>query len=193
MGEEKKEEKGMVRLSEKESKKLLDLSSISLNVPGYNDLFSSFDPRPYSQRALSQDLLNELKRSIKELPSGQLQVTFILPREGREWEDEIIIKRRLRDHFKRHYLLSLEEIKKLKFRGYGMALLGVLFIFLSSLLYSIEDSHFILKFLQILLEPAGWFTAWTGLEDVYYTGRQLKEDVDFYEKLSNAVVEFISY
>ncbi|MEK6927178.1 MAG: hypothetical protein AABX11_01995 [Nanoarchaeota archaeon] len=193
MGDEKKGEKEAEVISDKVSKKLLDMSSVSLNLASYGDIFSSFDPRTYIQRTFSQDLLNEMKRATKELPSGELQITFIMPRARRNWEDEIVIKRRLREHFKRHYILSVHEMKKLKLRGYGMALLGVGFIFTSSLLYSIENAAFWIKFLQILLEPAGWFTAWTALEGVFYTGRELKEELDFHEKMSNANIEFLSY
>ncbi|MEK6856016.1 MAG: hypothetical protein AABX66_02550 [Nanoarchaeota archaeon] len=187
MGEREGSERrveGRINLSER--------ADIGLNIETYNDIFSSFDPRPYSQKALSQDLLNELKRATRETTPGGIELTFIMPRDKRNWEHEVVIKRRLREHFKKHYIQLVSDSKRLKFRGYGMALLGVLMIFVSSLLYSIEDSNFLIRFLVILLEPAGWFTAWTGLEDIYYTGRELKKELDFYEKMSNAEVAFVS-
>jgi len=38
---------------EMHKKKLLQLSEISLIIDTYDDIFSDFDPRPYSQRALA--------------------------------------------------------------------------------------------------------------------------------------------
>lgn len=175
-----------------EKQKLLDLSSVSLTISNYNDLFSSFDPRAYSQRGLSQDMLSELQRATRETIAGKIELTFIMPRDKRNWEHEVIIKRRLKEHFKKHYMQKISEAKRLKMHGIGMAISGVILIFLASLLYSIENSGLFIKFLEILLEPAGWFTAWTGLEDIYYTGRELKKEMNFYEKLSNSQVQFLS-
>lgn len=175
-----------------DKQKLLDLSSVSLTLSSYTDIFSSFDPRHYSQRALSQDMLAELKRASRETTSGQIVLSFILPRDKRNWEHEVVIKRRLREHFKKHYIQYVSDVRKLKMKGFGMAFLGVLMIFVSSLLRSIQSPNIPMRFLMTLLEPAGWFTAWTGLEDVYYTGRELKVELDFYEKMSNAGIQFVS-
>ena len=41
-------------------------SEIPLWLDNYNDLFSDFDPRHYSNRALSQDFLEELKRASRD-------------------------------------------------------------------------------------------------------------------------------
>lgn len=178
---------------ESQKEKLLEMSEISLILDTYNDIFSSFDPRPYSQRALSIDFLNEAKRATKELPSGAIELKLLMPYQLRNLQKEISIKKRLREHFVRHQHLSHIESRRLRLRGIGMALLGVSFISASTFLYSIEVSNYFIKFLQILLEPAGWFTAWTGLEDIYYTGRELSKEIAFYEKMSKANIEFLSH
>ena len=48
-------------MSDEEKQKILEMSEISLILDTYDDMFSSFDPRPYSQRALSEDFLSEAK------------------------------------------------------------------------------------------------------------------------------------
>ena len=45
--------------TKEETEKLLQQSEISLLLDSYDDIFSDFDPRPYNQRALSQDFLAE--------------------------------------------------------------------------------------------------------------------------------------
>ena len=61
------------RMAEKEGinpkheiKELLEKTQISLWLDDYADIFSDFDPRPFSQRALSDDFLNEAKKVVRE-------------------------------------------------------------------------------------------------------------------------------
>ena len=53
--------------------------NISLILDDYNDLFSDFDPRHYSERALSDDFLAESKRASRDKPAGSLEVKFLVP------------------------------------------------------------------------------------------------------------------
>lgn len=172
---------------------LLKMSELSLWIDTYDDIFSDFDPRPYSERALSDDFLIEAKKAVKDLPSGQIELKFLAPAHIRNPALEVMIKRRLKDHFKRHYMLMIDESRSLRKRGIMMALAGVIMIMLATYLSSLDSSNLIIEFLMILLEPAGWFTAWTGLEDIYYGGRELKKELNFYEKMSNAEILFNSY
>ena len=49
---------------------LLKKSEISLSLDNYDDIFSDFDPRPFSQRALSDDFLIEAKKASRDKVSG---------------------------------------------------------------------------------------------------------------------------
>lgn len=186
------EKKEALRKPEDEKKKILDLSEVSLTLDTYDDIFSDFDPRVYSQRALSYDLLGELKRATRER-EGKMQLKFIIPREIRNWENEDLIKNRLRSHFKRHYLILLDETNKIKRKGITMAVLGAAMISAAAYISFLKLTSFMWHLLIIILEPAGWFTAWTGLDEIYYTAKQKKEELDFYEKMSNSDIEFVSY
>ncbi len=172
---------------------LLQLSEISLQIDTYDDIFSDFDPRPYSQRALSDDFLIEAKKASRDKPSGTIELTFLMPRERRDGTEEVLIKRRLREHFKKHYLQLIDEMHTIRKRGMIMACLGILFITLASYIASIANGSFFMHFLVVVLEPAGWFTAWTGLDEIYYTAKQKQPDLEFYEKMSNAEIAFSSY
>ncbi|PIU76093.1 hypothetical protein COS75_00785, partial [Candidatus Pacearchaeota archaeon CG06_land_8_20_14_3_00_35_12] len=83
-----------------EKQKLLQMSEISLWLDHYDDIFSDFDPRPFSQRALSDDFLLEAKRASKEKISGAIEMQFLIPHDKRNKELENTIKKRLHDHFK---------------------------------------------------------------------------------------------
>jgi hypothetical protein len=172
---------------------LLKMSEISLILDTYDDIFSDFDPRPFHTRALSDDFLQEIRRATRDRPVGTFELKFMMPHHSRNLVSENLIKRRLKEHFKRHYSLLLEENKKIKFKGIGMAFLGVCLLMLSAWLYSIASGNLFIHFLIFLFEPAGWFTAWTGLDQLFYDGRQQGKEVDFYRKMSEADINFLPY
>ena len=90
-------------------------------------------------------------------------------------------------------MLMIDEVKGLKKKGTGMAFVGVILIMIATYLYSLSSSNYLILFFETLLEPAGWFTAWTGMEDIYYGGRELNKELKFYERISNAEIAFNSY
>lgn len=179
---------------EEVKKILLQMSEISLWIDTYDDIFSDFDPRPYSERALSDDFLIEAKKAVKDKSSGQIELKFLAPAHIRNPALEVMIKRRLKDHFKRHYMLMIDEARGLRKRGILMAIGGVLMIMLATYLSSLDSPSLIIEFFVILLEPAGWFTAWVGLEDSFFgSGKELNKELKFYERMSNAEIVFTSY
>lgn len=176
-----------------ETKRLLQSSEVSLILDTYDDIFSDFDPRPFVQRALSHDFLEEAKRATRDLPSGGIQLKFLIPYQLRNITTEIMIKKRLKEHFKKHHLQLTLDLKKLRTRGILMALFGVILILIATYLVSLSAQNIILRFFEVVLEPAGWFTSWTGLEDIYWTGRDISKEHQFYNKMSESNIEFISY
>ncbi len=175
-----------------EKQALLQMSEISLILDTYDDIFSDFDPRHYSQRALSDDFLQEIKRASRDKPTGTIEIKFMMPAHLRSREQENIIARRLHEHFHKHYLKEQEEIKRIKREGLLLAGLGVLFLFISAYLYTLSEKLFI-YLLIVIFEPAGWFSVWTGLDQWYYTAKSKKPDAAFYEKMSKADISFVGY
>ncbi len=171
---------------------LLRKSEISILLDVYDDIFSDFDPRPFPQRALSDDFLLEAKKATKDR-EGAFQLRFMIPHKKRRLDHEVLIKKRLRDHFRKHMILLELEVAKTKKQGGIMAFAGAFMLVLATLISIYGGDHIWTHILLVLLEPAGWFTAWTGLDEVYYTARQKKPDLDFYQKMSNVEIIFISY
>lgn len=173
-------------------RELLKMSEISLSLDTYDDIFSDFDPRPYSQRALSDDFLLEIKRASRDKEDGSIELKFLIPAEQRNIQKETLIKKRLRDHFRHHHTDLAHEITKTKRRGVIMALCGVGMILIAAKLSEI-DSNFIANLFRTILEPAGWFTGWVGMQDVYDIGKEISPDHDFYKKMEHAEITFWSY
>jgi hypothetical protein len=45
----------------------------------------------------------------------------------------------------------------------------------------------------VLLEPAGWFAVWFGLDQLFYGTRELAREHAFYRKMARADVVFSAY
>src|SRR3989344_3166220 len=94
-----------------ETEKLLQMPGISIWINNYNDIFSSFDPRPYSQKALSDDFLSEIKKASLDKDKGNVELRFLIKKSERNPMEEYIIKKRLRHHFHKHLAISKHDMK----------------------------------------------------------------------------------
>lgn len=182
-----------VAKKEDEQKKLLKMSEISLWIDHYDDIFSDFDPRPFAVRALSDDFLLEARKATMAKPDGKPELKFLIPMERRDITLENIIKRRLRDHFNRHYLLEKAESRRILTRAGAMIFLGICMMVGAATLSFWKDEIFMWHVFRIILEPGGWFTVWTGFDQIFYEFRQNNPDLEFYGKMINAEIGFSSY
>lgn len=171
----------------------LSMSEISLLLHEYDDIFSDFDPRSYSQKALSEDFLSELKRASIDKADGPLEIRFMMPADRRNLERENIIRKRLRSHFKRHHDIIKKEHKKLRRYGITLAALGVILIIIDSYIYPFKDTDFLSRVAFLALEPTGWFVTWTGLERFFYGPEKMKAEKEFYRKMMTCEIRFFGY
>jgi hypothetical protein len=194
---DKKEEERLEQEEEEESlenQKILKLYNISLKIENYNYIFSDFDPRPFSQRALSVDFLEEADRASREMITGAIELNLMLPRENRNLQKENVIKRRLREHFGKHYIQLKEEKMSIIRLGISFLFIGMLCMFAAAYFHN-NDLHipFLSSFLIILLEPASWFLFWEGLNQIIFDSKKIEPKLKFYEKMRNCIINFYSY
>ena len=187
----------MVEKEEKEMKEvgeLLAKSEVSLVLAKYDDIFSSFDPRPYSQRSLSVDFIAETKRATRETDTGELELRLLLPGSQRKVEKEWMIKKRLREHFRKHAEMHEREKKGVFNQGIFFVLFGVAFMFIAAyMLFKHANVSLYGQFIIVLLEPGGWFLFWEGLDLVIFEAKKVKPDLDFYRKMAKADIVFSHY
>ena len=177
-----------------EKQELLARSEVSLILDKYDDIFSSFDPRPYSQRALSVDFLAEAKRATREITPGMFELRFMLPYSERKLEKENMIKKRLREHFRKHCDILERDRKKVLKQGWFFIFFGVLFMFVAAyVLFMYARRSLMGEFLVVLLEPGGWFLFWEGLDLIVFESKKVNPDLEFYRKMVNAEIIFNHY
>jgi hypothetical protein len=167
--------------------------NISLKLANYNDIFSSFDPRPYSERSLSVDFLGEAKRASIDKPSGEIELRLLLSKNMRNSIKEDIIKKRLRTHFERHAKKIREQHNKIIRNGSIFTICGIVIMLLATfILFQETGKSLLTNFLVILFEPAGWFLFWEGLDMVIFESKKTTPDLEFYEKMAKSDINFFS-
>ena len=177
-----------------EEEKVLEMSEISLWLNNYSDIFSEFDPRPYSERALSDDFLNEIKKASRDKPTGTIKLRFLVPSKGRNSKTESMFKERLHKHFKKHNELLHKEKKKVLRQGWAFVIFGILFMFAAAfILFNYAQKNLIKEFLIVLLQPGGWFMFWEGLNLLIFEAKRINPELEFYDKMIKSEVEFLPY
>ena len=173
---------------------LLKLSEISLILDTYDDLFSDFDPRPFDHRAISDDFLREIKRASKENTIGIIELQFMMPEKLRKPDQELLIKKRLREHFRKHFESVRAEVRGTRRTGFLMVLSGVILSLATAIFVApLESTGILANVAVVLLEPASWFTIWEGALKMFDGWKVLQPDLDFYSKMSKCEVVFASY
>ncbi len=175
----------------KESEKInIHEANISLILNSYNGIFSDFDPRDYSERALSVDFIDECKRAIRE-EKGRAELRLLLPKSKRNLKDELKIKRRIKEHFNYNLKEERSSRNKLRAEGFLWFLLGSLVMVVSTLL--VGKTSFVLRFLEIMSIPAGWFLFWEGLGKILIKSKEEMFNYTFYKKMSEVNIIFADY
>lgn len=169
---------------------------IILRLEHYDDIFSDFDMRPYSKRALSVDFLSEVKRAAIDKDESGVELMLVAPQSERSESHEATIRERLEAHFKRHHALLVAEKRSIIWRGSLMATLGVLAMIGATLLvYNGAEHSLVTSFLLVFLEPAAWFLLWEGMDQIVFESKQINPELGFYRKmsLSHGHIHFKSY
>ena len=103
----------------------LKQGNISLILDGYEDLFSDFDPRPYSKRTLSDDFILECKKAVREnkVELQNYELRLLVPKHKRKTNDETII-RKIKGLFSILGIRKTKELKQLRIDGLKWLVIG---------------------------------------------------------------------
>lgn len=171
---------------------LIENPEISIWIDKYDDVFSDFDSRPYSERVLSDDFLSEIRKMVINQPKANVRFTFRLMDNERDLETENIIISNIRVHFQRIAEGIMEDMVNIRQKGYWMTgggfALSIALVFLSA---SIEDIRYI-NHIPMVLEPIAWFTTWTGLDHIFQLSKKEKPTYDFNKKMVESEIGFLS-
>lgn len=186
------EEESNIEASE-DPKIILREKNISLILDSYDDLFSDFDPRPYSVRGLSDDFLVECRRAVRGIKteSPVLELRLLVPKNKRKPAKETMIKKRLKDYFQNQVKEKQREMTQSRREGGKWLVIGFSLALISSLL--ITQDEFLFSLPLIITEPGGWFSLWTGLDKLFIEPKGKKPELEFNNKMANMSIKFYNY
>ena len=179
--------------TEGNGQKVHKLNNVSIGLDTYDDIFSDFDPRPFTARALSDDFLFEVRKICREKREHVAELWLLMPSRERDQAVEGVIVKRLHAHFKENFQQEKSKVKSIRKKGALVITLGVVMMLIASFISAQESQKFWMSLLFVIFEPAGWFMVWMGLDNIFYSARKRKTEMEFYEKLSRTKALFFSY
>ncbi len=180
-------------LAPAQQQSIVGLRDISIVLDTYDDIFSDFDPRPYSQRALSDDFLKEIRARYRENKAGGVEVHFILPERMRDQKTEAVVRRRLREYFAFEAKSLGETLNGIRRKGIAYTFIGAVFLAAQiglAALFKLSTSQSDL--LSILLVPAGWYGMFAGIEKLIETPFDISSSIKIANKFERAEYTFMS-
>lgn len=178
-------------VSKKIEQRIKDLKEIAIVIDSWDDIFSDFDPRPLSERTVSGDFVEELKKRYRENRAGNFSITIYAPVSLKDEKSEEMVATHLRKHF--HYL-SLQKQKiifRIRRRGAFFVAVGITSLsFLTLATYYKFMSDIAIEISAIILMPLGWFGFWEGLSKLIDTSPASIQDEIFFDKLSKTTFQF---
>lgn len=165
---------------------------LNIWIDSYDDLFSDFDSRHFTERAVSDDFLLQMHKLTEEKEDFIKTLHFQIPAKLRDENSEKIIIARLSADFKSEFIRYSAELNSSRRNGIVMTLIGLVAFATTILIMSLEGNKLWQNFLRVLFEPAGWFLIWSGLDKIFFSGKPIKRKRDFYARLEKSKVEFVS-
>jgi hypothetical protein len=163
---------------------------IPLILDSYDSLFSKFDPRPYSQKALSKDFILECQKASED-KKGDIELKFFVKKDVRNAKEEELISKRIKEHFNKHFLEMKKELFKLRLIGLVWFLVGCFFIVLTTFLDA-QNRAFIIRLLIAIANPAGWFFLWEGMGKIMIHSKDKRKEHLFHKKMNKVKISFSS-
>ena len=164
---------------------------IALAIDTWDDVFSDFDPRPLSERTLSEDFIIELRQRYRETSKGDFIVTICAPLSLEDKKAEKTVAKRLKRHFLHRALIRKKANMRIRVRGIVFVICGICFLsFLTLVAYYKMFSDLAINILGIVVMPLGWFGIWEGFSKIVDIKPSFIHEEMFYEKLAKAQYRF---
>jgi hypothetical protein len=175
----------------KTEQRLLDLKEIAVVIDSWDDIFSDFDPRPLSERTVSGDFVEELKKRYRETRKGDFVIKIFAPTPLKSEESERKVVQRLKRHFRYRHLQKKRSLIRIRIRGAIFVLIGISSLsFLTLATYFQFLSQLAIDIASIILMPLGWFGFWEGLSKLIDTSPAFIQEAFLFEKLAKATYRF---
>lgn len=168
---------------------------MSLILDTYLDIFSSFDPRPYEERALSDDFLDECRKMVLDKWVDLIELRLMIPESSREIHNEDLIKKRLHSYFLVQAHIEQKKRRHDMHRGLIMVAIGVVvWVVVSYVLHIYAFAYMYTTMITVVWEPASWLMIWNWADKLLkFFWWETDQQYQFAHRLSRAKIQFYWY
>ena len=175
-----------------EIQRIAEENTLQIWLDSYDDMFSDFDPRPYSKRMWSDDFFTQIRMMVKDHSKKVAILRILIPVKEKKEDIDKILENRLSLFISHRKEEVLKERKKAVYNGIYYILLGTFVMLVTEYINLKYRDEFSWHFLLQVFEPLGWFLLWMGLDKIV-DSRKTIHDLRFFTKLANARIEFTIY
>lgn len=170
-----------------------EYTEISIWLDAYDEMFSDFDPRPYSKRTVSDDFILQVRKVVKDQFKKKMALVLLLPESIRNEQEEQVITKHLHEYFEVNNEQLLEEKRMTNLKGLLLTITGVVLMVIGSHITFLNSESYYAHLLLIFFEPAGWFMLWMGLDYLVYHKGKTRKELNFYSQMAKTEIKFNSY
>jgi len=174
-----------------QAERLKDLSEIGIVIDTWDDIFSDFDPSPLTERTLSVDFIEEVKKRYRERTTGNVYLTVYAPKELSSVTTEKIVLERIKSYFDFKVKDVTTDRKREIRRGVIFCLWGFCILVLFG---AVENFRLFGPVLTDLfkwpIDVSGWFLMFEGFTFFAIPAKEFDKEFDLYSKLRDAEYRF---
>jgi hypothetical protein len=169
-------------------------ANLGIVLAEYQDLFSDFDPRPWATADLSRDFIRECYSRIAKLAQDDYELRLLIPRSQQDVKQETTILKRVSQHFADRYVMLMQKTRVAFRFAILWCFVGLTLMFLSAMAYDsfAEYSGMQYHLVSVILDPAGWFLVWSGLDKIYESYKS-RNRVKKARKMTQLSISFLPY
>lgn len=166
------------------------MNEISLWLDSYDDIYSVFDSRHYLKRRISEDFVDELRIAFKYKHEQPEAVSLLLPANRRNSEIENAIATSLKEQISERREILDKKLRNTWRWGVSLSVAGLLVMLVDSIIVYKAGPSYVGALVKVVMEPAGWFMIWRGLDLLTYDYRTTKRERKFYLAVERLHVYF---
>lgn len=165
---------------------------VEVKLSNISQLFNSFDPSPFIEKDLDDEVENYIIQSVREFAiQTPLKLVFYLPADKQE-EGTRILPEAIHHYFDYRRQNSEKELRTTFRQGRTSLIIGLVFLFtcistneLANWLANGPLTHILQEGLAII----GWVAMWRPVEIFLYDWWSIKNNQELYDKLSQMEIE----
>ena len=166
------------------------MEALRLWLDSYNDLYSDFDSRHLGRRRISEDFMHELQQAMTGEYASTNDLILQLPEAERQPETESRIIERLQRYFQGQFKEAQFKHRKKVRAGWILIAAGLAIMVINAWISIEYPDHNVIMASKVVLEPAGWFMMWTGLDILFTDRKSLYKEMVLFRSLSAMKIQF---